>query len=160
MASLENIMLLKKIAEEYCEKRRYSIEGKSIEFSDEKLKVWALDANMIRHSLEIKIHNILSDDISIEDMCGCEYVKSKNIFKNYREIEIFRGKDFQVETSNLWMDVYSKLLLEAGKRNMEEKGGVWLDIEMYVAELANIYCDFHDKYDVDKIEKFIEEQFV
>lgn len=93
-------------------------------------------------------------------MCGCEYVKSKNIFKNYREIEIFRGKDFQVETSNLWMDVYSKLLLEAGKRNMEEKGGVWLDIEMYVAELANIYCDFHDKYDVDKIEKFIEEQFV
>jgi len=41
MASLENIMLLKKIAEEYCEKRRYSIEGKSIEFSDEKLKVAA-----------------------------------------------------------------------------------------------------------------------
>lgn len=58
------------------------------------------------------------------------------------------------------MDVYSKLLLEAGKRNMEEKGGVWLDIEMYVAELANIYCDFHDKYDIDEIEKFIEEQFV
>lgn len=43
---------------------------------------------------------------------------------------------------------------------MEEKGGVWLDIEMYVAELANIYCDFHDKYDIDKIEKFIEKQFV
>ena len=57
------------------------------------------------------------------------------------------------------MDVYSKLLFEAGKRNMEEEGGVWSDTEMYVAELANIYCDTHEKYEIDKIEEFIKNEF-
>lgn len=57
------------------------------------------------------------------------------------------------------MDVYSKLLFEASKRNMKEKGGVWLDYEMYVAELTNMYCDINDTYDMDKIERFIEKEF-
>lgn len=160
MANFKDIILVKKIVEEYCKKRRYSIEDDSIEYYDEKLSAVALDANMIRHSLSVAMSSVSTDEVSIVDKCICEYIKSKNIFINHRETELFRGKDFKVEISNLWMDVYSKLLLEAGKRNMEEKGGVWLDIEMYVAELANMYCDYHDKYDVDKIEKFIEEQFV
>lgn len=152
-------MLLKKIAEEYCKKRRYSIEDGSIYHSDEKLKVMAFDVNKVRHSLILEISSIASKEICVEDECMCRYDKQRNIFMNHRDMELFRGKDFNKEISNLWMDVYSKFLLEAGRRNMDKKGGVWSDVEMYVAELANIYCDIHAEYDIDEIEKFIEDEF-
>lgn len=159
MASLENIMLLKEIAEEYCKKRRYSIENGSIYHSDEKLTVMAFDVNKVRHSLTLEMSSIASGEICVEDECMCKYDKRKNIFINHRDMELFRGKDFKKEISNLWMDVYSKFLLEAGRRNMDKKGGVWSDTEMYVAELANIYCDTHAEYDIDEIEMFIENEF-
>lgn len=173
MASLEDIMLLKKIAEEYCKKRRYSIEEGSIYHSNEKLRVMAFDVNKVRHSLTLDMDfnvnkvkcSLIPDTVSaisaeayVEDECSCRYDKLKNIFINHRDMELFRGKDFKKEISNLWMDVYSKFLLEAGRRNMDKKGGVWSDTEMYVAELANIYCDTHAEYDIDEIEKFIEEE--
>lgn len=159
MASLENIMLLKEIAEEYCRKRRYSIENGSIYHSDEKLTVMAFDVNKVRHSLTLEMSSIASGEICVEDECMCRYDKRKNIFTNHRDMELFRGKDFKEEIGNLWMDVYSKFLLEAGRRNMDKKGGAWFDTEMYVAELANMYCDIHEKYDIDEIEMFIENEF-
>lgn len=159
MGSLESIMLLKKVAEEYCEKRKYSIYSESISYCNECLTANALDTNRIKHALKIRTNRVELKDVFIEDECTCEYSKPKNIFVNNEEMELFRGKNFKVEISNLWMDVYSKLLFEAGKRNMEEKGGVWLDYEMYVAELANMYCDINDTYDMDKIERFIEKEF-
>lgn len=159
MASLEDIMLLKKIAEEYCKKRRYSIEDGSICHSCEKLEAMAFDVNKVRHSLTLDFSRTMSGEICVEDECMCKYDKRRNIFMNHRDMELFRGKDFKKEISNLWMDVYSKFLLEAGRRNMDKKGGVWSDTEMYVAELANIYCDIHAEYDIDEIEKFIEDEF-
>lgn len=159
MASLENIMLLKEIAEEYCKKRRYSIENGSIYHSDEKLTVMAFDINKVRHSLTLEMSSIASGEICVKDECMCRYDKRENIFTNHRDMELFRGKDFKKEISNLWMDVYSKFLLEAGRRNMDKKGGVWSDTEMYVAELANMYCDIHEEYDIDEIEMFIENEF-
>lgn len=153
-------MLLKKIAEEYCEKRKYSIEDQTMSHFDEKLSVKAFDVKKVRHSLTIEVDNIDRREVYVSDKCMCKYNKQKNVFTDYNDNrELFRGKDFKVEISNLWMDVYSKLLLEAGKRNMEEKGGVWSDTEMYVAELTNIYCDTHEKYEIDKIEEFIENEF-
>lgn len=159
MASLENIMLLKEIAEEYCRKRRYSIENGSIYHSNEKLTVMAFDVNKVRHSLTLEMSSIASGEICVKDECMCRYDKRKNIFTNHRDMKLFRGKDFKEEISNLWMDVYSKFLLEAGRRNMDKKGRAWFDTEMYVAELANMYCDIHEKYDIDEIEMFIENEF-
>lgn len=159
MASLENIMLLKEIAEEYCRKRRYSIENGSICHCNEKLTVMAFDVNKVRHSLTLEMSSIAPGEICVKDECMCRYDKRKNIFTNHRDMELFRGKDFKEEISNLWMDVYSKFLLEAGRRNMDKKGGAWFDTEMYVAELANMYCDIHEKYDIDEIEMFIENEF-